>query len=66
MTAPQLTFALTTVLSSIVLTLLFYRGVLQYAPSKRESLLAASMAGVLFAVPIGWIAAAIVNALGTL
>jgi hypothetical protein len=66
MTAPQLTFALTTVLSCIALTILFYRGVLQYAPSKKESLLAASMAGALFATPIGWIAAAIVNTLGAL
>ncbi len=66
MTAPQLTFLLTTVLLSVALTALFYRGVLRYAPTRRESLLAAAMAGVLCATPVGWATAAIVNAFGSL
>ena len=65
MTAPQLTFLLTTVLFALALTFVFYRGVLRYAPSKRESLLAASMAGVLCATPVGWVVAALVNAFGS-
>ena len=64
MTAPQLTFVITTVLSALALTLTFYRGVLRYAPSKGSSFLAASMAGALCAAPVGWIAAAIVNTFG--
>jgi hypothetical protein len=66
MTAPQLTFALTTVLLSLVLTAIFYRGVLRFASSRRDSFLAASMAGLICAVPFGWAAAAIVNAFGSI
>jgi hypothetical protein len=65
MTAPQLTFLLTTVVLSLTLTGLFYKGVVRYAPSKRESLLAASMAGLLCATPLGWITAAIINLFGS-
>jgi hypothetical protein len=65
MTAPQLTFLLTTVLLSLALTAVFYRGVLRFASSRRDSFLAASMAGVLCAAPIAWAAAAIVNAFGS-
>ena len=66
MTAPQLTFLLTTVLLSFALTFTFYRGVLAYAPDKRQGFIAALMAGVLCAVPIGWATAAIVNVLGSI
>ena len=66
MTAPQLTFVLTAVLLSFSFTLLFYRGVVRYAQSKRESFVAASMAAVLCATPIAWAVAALVNTLGSI
>ena len=66
MTAPQLTFVLTTVLLSLLFTRIFYRGVLRYASSKRDSFIAATMAAVILAAPLGWAAAAIVNTLGSI
>lgn len=64
MSAPQLTFLLTTITCALGLTVAFYPGVRRHAQRKRDSLLAAGMAAGLCSIPVAWFVAAVVNAIG--